>query len=158
MNIPCIRDRIVQTELGKYQHIEYARWADDLVILINRHPKWEWLEGAVYKRLEEELAKLEVDVNKEKTKAVDLKKVEAFSFLGFDFRQNITKQGKWNVTITPKMKARTNLLRKLKEVFRCNKSQPIGRVINIINPMLRGWVNYFRIGNSSRSFSYVNYW
>jgi RNA-directed DNA polymerase len=142
----------------KYQHMEYARWADDLVILISRHPRLEWLEGAVYKRLEEELAKLEVDVNKEKTKVADLKKGEAFSFLGFDFQQNITKQGKWNVRIIPKMKARTNLLRKLKEVFRCNKSQPIGRVINIINPILRGWVNYFRIGNSSRSFGYIKDW
>jgi RNA-directed DNA polymerase len=34
-----------------YQHIEYARWADDLVILIDEHPKWDWLEKAVYIRL-----------------------------------------------------------------------------------------------------------
>lgn len=146
------------TKEGKYQHIEYARWADDLVILINRHPKWEWLEGTVHKRLEEELAKLEVDVNKEKTKVVDLKKGEAFGFLGFDFQQNITRQGKWNVRIAPKMKARTNLLCKLKEVFRRNKSQPVGRVINIINPILRGWVNYFRIGNANRIFNYIKHW
>ncbi|WP_253302079.1 group II intron reverse transcriptase/maturase [Wolbachia endosymbiont of Psylliodes chrysocephala] len=146
------------TKDGKYQRIEYARWADDLVILTNGHQKWEWLEKSVHKRLQEELAKLEVEVNKEKTKVVNLKKGETFSFLGFDFRQNITRQGKWNVRKTPKMKARTSLLQKLKEVFRCYKSQPIERVIHIINPILRGWINYFRIGNSSRSFGYIKDW
>ncbi|WP_375604510.1 group II intron reverse transcriptase/maturase [Wolbachia endosymbiont of Anurida maritima] len=146
------------TKEGKYQRMEYARWADDLVILISEHPKREWLERAVYRRLEEELAKLEVSVNEEKTKVINLKKGETFSFLGFDFQENITKQGKWNVKKTPQMKARTNLLRKLKEIFRRHKSQPIKRVINDINPILRGWVNYFRIGNSSRKFSYVKHW
>ncbi|WP_264374788.1 MULTISPECIES: group II intron reverse transcriptase/maturase [unclassified Wolbachia] len=146
------------TKEGKYQHIEYARWADDLVILIDRHPKWEWLEKSVYKRLQEELAKIEVEVNEEKTKVVNLKEGEKFSFLGFNFREKITKQGKWTVETTPQMKARTNLLHKLKEVFRWHKSQPIERVIHIINPILRGWINYFRIGNSSRSFHYVKHW
>lgn len=56
------------------------------------------------------------------------------------------------------MKARTALLRKVKEIFRRHISQPINRVIDLINPILRGWVNYFRIGNSSRCFSYVRKW
>ncbi|WP_240991966.1 recombinase family protein, partial [Wolbachia endosymbiont of Glossina morsitans morsitans] len=43
----------------------------DLVILIDGHQKWEWLEKSVHKRLQEELAKLEVEVNKEKTKIVN---------------------------------------------------------------------------------------
>ena len=25
-------------------------------------------------------------------------------------------------------------------------SQPVGKVIEMINPILRGWVNYFRVG------------
>jgi hypothetical protein len=31
-------------------------------------------------------------------------------------------------------------------------------VVQLINPVLRGWVNYFAIGNSSRCFSYVKCW
>ncbi|GBM31659.1 Putative uncharacterized protein YkfC, partial [Araneus ventricosus] len=85
------------TREGKYQRVEYARWADDIVILISGHQKWEWLEKLVYKRLQEELVKLEVSVNEEKTKAINLKKGETFNFLGFDFRERITKQGKWSV-------------------------------------------------------------
>ncbi|WP_265022184.1 reverse transcriptase domain-containing protein [Wolbachia endosymbiont (group A) of Icerya purchasi] len=67
------------TKEGKYRHIEYARWADDLVILIDGHQKWEWLEKSVHKRLQEELAKLEVEVSQEKTKVVNLKKGETFT-------------------------------------------------------------------------------
>ena len=60
--------------------------------------------------------------------------------------------------MTPRMKARTVLLRKLKEVFRGYNSQPVDRVVFLINPILRGWVNYFRIGQSSRCFGYVKDW
>jgi RNA-directed DNA polymerase len=141
-----------------YQHIEYARFADDLVIAVDEHSRWNWLEKAVYKRLLEELTKLKVELNTEKTKTVDLRKNETFGFLGFDFRRVKTKNGKWSVLKTPKMKARTNLLRELKEIFRCHQSQPIDRIIYLINPKLRGWANYFRIGNSSRCFGYVRDW
>ncbi|KLT23139.1 putative reverse transcriptase [Wolbachia endosymbiont of Armadillidium vulgare str. wVulC] len=51
----------------------------------------------MYKRLQEELAKLEVSVNEEKTKVINLKKGGTFNFLGFDFREKITRQGKWSV-------------------------------------------------------------
>lgn len=88
------------TKEGKYQHIEYARWVDDLVILISGHPKWERLEKSVYKRVKEELAKLKVEVNEEKTKVINLEEERIFSYLGFDFRRKITRQGKWSVQTT----------------------------------------------------------
>jgi RNA-directed DNA polymerase len=141
-----------------YQHIEYARWADDLVILIDGYRKWNWLANGVYKRLCEELTKLGVTLNLEKTGHVDLMKDETFSFLGFVFRRTKTKQGKWGIIKTPKMEARTRLLRKLKEEFRRHRSQPLDRVVYLINPILRGWVNYYRIGNSARCFGYVKDW
>jgi len=53
---------------------------------------------------------------------------------------------------------RTALLHKLKDVFRHFRSQPVRRVIELINPILRGWVNYFAVGHSSRCFSYVRHW
>lgn len=141
-----------------YEHIEYVRWADDLIILIDGHKKWEWLERAIHVRLRQELSKIKVELNEEKTKTVDLRKGETFSFLGFDFRRIITRQGKIGIHKTPKMKARTALLRKLKEIFSRYISQPVDRVIYLINPILRGWVNYFRIGNSNRCFGYVRDW
>src|SRR5215467_5823927 len=41
---------------GKYTYLEYARFADDLVILIDAHPRHDWLVTVVEKRLREELA------------------------------------------------------------------------------------------------------
>jgi RNA-directed DNA polymerase len=144
------------TSRGKYTNIEYARFADDLVICVNDY--YKWLTNAAYKRLIQELTKLKVKVNRDKTKIVDLTDGDTFSFLGFVYRRVKTHRGKWAVVIIPKMKARTALLGKLKEVFAKFVSQPVSRVIYLINPILRGWVNYFRVGHSSKCFGYVRSW
>jgi len=144
------------TKNGKYTNIEYARFADDLVICVN--DRYKWLTNAAYKRLVQELTKLKVKVNSAKTKVADLTEGDTFSFLGFVYRRVKTHRGKWAVVIIPKIKARTALLGKLKEVFARFVSQPVSRVIYLINPILRGWVNYFRIGHSSKCFGYVKGW
>ena len=146
------------TRCGRFTYIEYARFADDLVILVNGFRKWEWLLEAAHKRLVEEFDKLDVQVNQEKTRIVDLARDEIFSFLGFNYRRVKTRRDVWGVRVTPRMKARTALLRELKEVFRCHQSQLVDRVIYLINPILRGWVNYFRVGNSSKCFGYIKDW
>jgi RNA-directed DNA polymerase len=108
----------------------YARYADDLVVLVDGYgTKWEWLLRETYRRIFQELARIDVKVNTEKTRLVDMVKGETFGFLGFDYRRDKTKSGKWGVRMTPRMKAK-----------------------------LRGWANYFRIGHASRRFSYVRYW
>lgn len=149
---------IATTRRGKYPNVQYARFADDLVVLIDSHPRHEWLFRAVEKRLREELAKLRVAVNEEKSRKVDLSKGESFGFLGFEYRRIRSRKGKWRAQYVPKLKKRTALLRKLKEIFRRYVSQPVGRVIELINPILRGWVHYFAVGDSSRCFSYIKLW
>jgi RNA-directed DNA polymerase len=146
------------TRNGKYTYVEYARFADDLVVLIDAHKRHDWLIGAVTKRLREEFAKLQVEINDEKSRTVDLERGESFGFLGFDFRYLRSLRGVMRPHYTPKLKKRKALLRELKEVFRRHGSQPIERVINLINPMLRGWVNYFAVGHSSECFSYIKEW
>ena len=146
------------TRNGKYTYIEYARFADDLVILIDAHPRHDWLLPAVEKRLREELAALQVEINEEKSRIVDLGRAESFGFLGFDFRRIRSRRGVWCAQYTPKLKKRTALLRKLKGVFRRFRSQPVDRVIYLINPVLRGWVNYFAVGNSGECFSFIQDW
>jgi len=73
-------------------------------------------------------------------------------------RPSPSLRGRWRPQYTPKLTQRTALLGKLKEIFRRYDSQPGGRVIAEINPILRGWVNYFRIGNAARCFAYVMNW
>ena len=137
------------TRHGKYTALEYARFADDLVILVDAYRRHDWLVRAVNKRLREEFAKLEVEVNEEKTRLVDLTKDECFGFLGFDFRRVQSLNGTWRAQFTPKLKKRTALLHKLADVFKHSHSQPAMRVVERINPIVRGWVNYFAIGHSA---------
>jgi RNA-directed DNA polymerase len=146
------------TRTGKYIHLEYARFADELVVLVDGCRKWRWLVKAVMTRLGQEFQKLGVELNTEKTKVVDLSAGGVFSFLGFHFRRAITRNGKAGVLFMPTMKARKSLTQKLKAIFRRFQSQPISRVISLINPILRGWVNYFRVGMSSQCFGYVKDW
>jgi RNA-directed DNA polymerase len=146
------------TRDGGWARVEYARYADDLVILVDGYRRHAWLLTAVDRRLRAELAKLDLRLNEAKSRIVDLGQGEAFGFLGFDFRRVRSLRGRWRPQYTPKLRQRTALLGKLKERFRRYDSQPVGRVIAEINPILRGWVNYFRIGNSGRCFAYVMNW
>jgi len=146
------------TGQGQYTYIEYARFADDLVVLIDAYKRHDWLIGAVEKRLRAEFGKLQVEINNEKIGIVDFGQGESFGFLGFDFRYLRSLRGKWRPHYTPKLKKRTALVRTLKEVFRRYRSQPIDRVISLINPILRGWVNYFSVGHSSECFGFIKDW
>jgi RNA-directed DNA polymerase len=139
--------------------VEYARFADDLVILVDSRPRQQWLRQAVEKkRLREELAKLQVEVNEEKSRTVDLQRGGSFGFLGFEFRRVRSRRGRWMPLLLPKGKKRTALLGKLRDIFRRSRSRPVEEVIEEINPILRGWVQYFAIGHSSVCFSYIRYW
>jgi len=146
------------TRTGQWTAVEYARFADDLVILVDSHRRHYWLRGAVEKRLREELAKLQVEVNEDKSRRVDLSRGESFGFLGFDFHRIRSRRGRWMPLRTPKGKKRTALLRKLKEIFRDSISRPLRSVIDQINPILRGWVQYFAVGHSSQCFRYIRDW
>jgi RNA-directed DNA polymerase len=146
------------TRNGAHTYVEYVRYADDLVILVNNDRRQDWLVEAVARRLREELAKLDVQVNEAKSRIVDLSRGESFGFLGFDFRRVRSLRGRWRPQYMPQRKARTALLRELKEVFRRSRSQPVERLIVEINAKLRGWVNYFRIGHASRCFAFVRLW
>jgi len=149
---------IEATRCGKYTYIEYARFADDTVILIDAYRQHDWLMKAVEKRLREELAKLQVEINEEKSRIVDLEKDESFGFLGFEYRRMLSRKGVWRARYTPKLKKRTEVVRKVKEVFRRFWGQPVERIVQLINPILRGWTAYFAIGDSSRCFGFIKDW
>src|SRR6202171_3725641 len=95
------------TRCGRYTYIEYARFADDMVILIDAYPRHDWMLRAVEKRLREEFARLQVEINEEKSRIVDLIRGDSFGFLGFDFRRIRSRRGAWRANYTPKLKKRT---------------------------------------------------
>jgi RNA-directed DNA polymerase len=146
------------TRDNQWTAVEYVRFADDLVVLVNFHSRHRWLREAVETRLREELAKLDVEVSEEKSRIVDLTKGGSFGFLGFEFRRVRSRAGRWMPLYMPLCRKRTALLRRLKECFRRFRSRPTQALIAEINPILRGWVNYFAVGHSSRCFSFIRNW
>lgn len=138
-----------------YDNLDFIRSADDMVILVHWHPQEDCILQRVQKRLKEELDKLEVEMNQEKTKEVDLKKGESFSFLGFDIRLNRNRKGKTYVSKTPRKKKCTEISKRVREVLKANGNKPMKEVIQAMNTVIRGWVNYFRVGNSSSAFNKV---
>ena len=83
------------TREGAYTRLTYCRYADDLVVLVDGHPRHAGLFQAVEQRLREELGLLQVGLNEEKSRRVDVAQDESFGFLGFEFRRVRSRRGKW---------------------------------------------------------------
>jgi RNA-directed DNA polymerase len=75
------------TRSGRFTYLEYARYADDIVILVDGYARWAWLRQGVWKRLLETLADLDIQLNMDKSRVLDLAQGDSFRFLGFDFRE-----------------------------------------------------------------------
>jgi group II intron reverse transcriptase/maturase len=149
----AIRRKMAQ---GPYEAVNYHRFADDIVITVSGHStKRGWAERAL-QRLQEQLVPLGVELNKEKTKVVDLLNGEAFGFLGFDLR-SVRKRRRdgYLILMTPKKKARKAIKSKIRDLIRHGGATPAKMLVAQINAVLAGWVHYFRVGHSSRAFSEV---
>lgn len=83
------------TRTGRWVNITYARYADDLVVLISGHPSQEKWVSAVQRRLREEFERLGVSINEAKSRVVDLRQRTSFTFLGFEFRRVKSLRGRW---------------------------------------------------------------
>jgi len=145
-----------KTAEGDYEAVNYHRFADDIVITVSgHHTKRGWAERAL-QRLQEQFALIGVELNPEKTKLVNTLKGEAFGFLGFDLRRVPKQSGNGHfILMTPKKKARTAVKAKVRDIIAGGGATPMPVLVKQINATLAGWVNYFRVGNSSRAFSEV---
>ena len=145
-----------KTADGHYEAVNYHRFADDMVITVSGHSsKRGWAELAL-QRLQEHLEPLGVELNREKTRMVDVLKGESFSFLGFDFRrvQSRSRTG-YFILMTPKKKARQAIKARIRDVIRNGGAKPAKAIVKQVNALLTGWVHYFRVGNSSRAFGEI---
>lgn len=145
-----------KTAEGNYEAVNYHRFADDIVITVSGHSsKRGWADLAL-QRLWENLEPLGVELNVEKTRMVNVLKGESFAFLGFDLRRvpNRKRTGHF-IMMTPRKKARTALKARIRQVIQNGGAKPAEDIVKQINRILTGWVNYFRVGNSSRAFSEI---
>lgn len=126
-----------------------VRYADDLVILTDKRPE------APSRLLFKTLRGLGLKPHPEKTRILDAR-TGNFDFLGFNLRKvRNPKTGKLFALMRPSRKAQAALRQKLRDATAPFVQKKVGDVVRQMNPVLRGWVNYFRIGNSAGVFAKV---
>jgi RNA-directed DNA polymerase len=139
--------------------LTYVRYLDDMVVLVPDSEKGRrWADRAL-ERIRLEAEALGVSLNAEKTRIVRITDVRAsFAFLGFDFRwMRGSKTGWWYANRTPRAKKVTQVLHAVRDELRRCRHLPVQAAVRRINPIVRGWVTYFRVGNSGRAFHKVRW-
>jgi len=133
-----------------------VRYADDAVILC----RTETDAQRAYQWLERTAQALKLVLHTEKTRIADLREgAEGVDFLGFHLRLVRSRRyGKWYCHCWPSRRAMASIRAKIKEIAapRYRLKEPIEQIVDELNPVLRGWGNYFHVGNSTRKFVQVD--
>jgi RNA-directed DNA polymerase len=132
-----------------------VRYADDWVMFCES--KEDAL--AARRQAQEWLLKRGLHLSEEKTRIVHLS--EGFDFLGFNIRHypapNTTKSG-YKLLIKPSKESVRNFKERVRREWMALKGQTVMAVLKRLNPIVRGWANYFRIGVSKHVFEAIDYW
>jgi RNA-directed DNA polymerase len=141
------RNRTYASELHP-QSVGLVRYADDFVVFCRSQDEAEQAR----RTLETWFRDRGLAFSPEKTRIVTLE--EGFDFLGFNVRlySVSTKRGQ-KLLITPSRESVKAIKRKLKQAFRQRRGFRVDSVVGTVNPIIRGWVEYFRIGVSSKVFN-----
>jgi RNA-directed DNA polymerase len=136
---------------------ELVRYADDFVVLCRSERE----ARAALDAAGEILAGLGLELHPDKTRVVDLRQGrEGFYFLGWHFRARVSgrllERGirRYYLHRWPSQRAMKRIRAKVKAKTGRNRTaiRDIRVVIDELNPILRGWGNYFRTGNSAAKF------
>lgn len=135
-------DRIINKVQSEYRKlgVYIVRYADDFVLL------GKGITEEVQKRIEKLLGRMELKLNKEKTRLKQAKE-ESFDFLGFTFRydRSLYEGGKKYWNIMPSGKSEQKLRRKVKEYLQVRRHFAIEDMVEGLNKKLMGWMNYYKI-------------
>lgn len=134
-----------------------VRYADDFVVLCKKKSQAEeamWRLGEIFKRLR-------LKLHPEKTRLVDTGVGKGgFDFLGCHFRRIPSRyKGRSYLFRWPSAKSMKSIrahVRELTDRRRTAGVKDVREVIRNLNPVLRGWCNYFRTGNASERFNAVD--
>ena len=142
---------------GGWERVLYTRYADDMVILVDGYPQWQPHVEMIRERLNQELKKVEIEINEEKTRVVDIGQGGSFGILGFDIRAGRNRFGKKFVLRTPMRKKQSELIRRVRMILKYSRHRKLKEVLEKIRPVIVGWVNYFRVGNARRAFDAIRF-
>jgi len=151
-NLSPLLSNIMLNELDKeleHRGLRFVRYADDCIIMVKSDMAARRVMRSVTTFIEDRLG-LVVNATKSKvTRPYD----PEMKFLGFGFYKDYqTKQYK----AKPHKKSVENFKFKLKQLTRKNWSVDTGHQVERINQVIRGWVNYFKIGSMKDALSKID--
>ena len=131
-----------------------VRYADDFVVMIrgNRgHAEALWAEVTAV------LAPMGLRLSEEKTRVVHID--EGFDFLGWRIQRHRrrSRTGKTAVYTYPSKKSMASIKDKVRTLTRRSWHRTLADLLRRLNPVLRGWCNYFKHGVCKRTFSYIDH-
>jgi RNA-directed DNA polymerase len=133
-----------------------VRYCDDFVILCSSRSRAEEAQ----RRVEGILLTLGLRLHVGKTRIVHLTHgEEGFDFLGFHHRkvESWKQQGCYYLQKWPSDRNMAMIRSKIRDATgRHRVGKSVDAVVEELNPILRGWGNYFRWGNSARKFSIID--
>ncbi|WP_344142500.1 group II intron reverse transcriptase/maturase [Polymorphospora rubra] len=135
--------------------MKIVRYADDFVVMVaGQRADAQALWDEVGKVLDPMGLRLSV----EKTRVCHID--EGFDFLGWRIQRQAwrSRTGKRAVYTYPSKKALASIIGKVRTLTRRAKHRTLADLLRRVNPVLRGWCNYFRHGVSSRTFGYVDHY
>ena len=138
-----------------------VRYADDFVVMCRTKKDCEQAE----QRIRVILERLGLELHPDKTRRVELfDGKEGFDFLGCHLRKRMSgtvwkreHRRVYYLQRWPSPRAMKRIRQRVKELTprsRCHAD--IRAVIARLNPVLRGWANYFRTGNAARKFIQID--
>jgi group II intron reverse transcriptase/maturase len=130
-----------------------VRYADDVVVACRSNTE------RIYRGIKTVLTELGLSLNEAKTKVMDAREDE-FDFLGFTIgiKRGI-RTGKEFPLVRPSRKAMKHVKAEIKRLT-CSRNHALPEwvVINKVNEVVRGWVNYFYYGHCSKDLSSFKYY
>ncbi|HWS85030.1 MAG TPA: reverse transcriptase domain-containing protein [Ktedonobacteraceae bacterium] len=130
--------------------VSFSRYADDFIVTGTSK---DLLEQSVKPLVEDFMQERGLHLSPEKTCVTHIQ--DGFDFLGQNVRKY--KEGKrYKILIKPSKKSVHALLEKIRTIVKKNKALPAGKLILLINPILRGWTQYHQHQVSKKIFQSID--
>lgn len=137
------KEYIKKKKLGKYG---FVRYADDFILTARSKEDIDSILPVINEWLKER----GLELNKDKTNVVNIE--QGFNFLGFNVRQF-----NGSCFIVPQKEKVKGFLHEIRTWLKKHPTATQETVIAHLNPIIRGWGNYYRHGVSQRVFSYIDH-
>jgi RNA-directed DNA polymerase len=145
-----LMEHFPKVKTAKGTLVNFTRYADDFIVTGRTK---EILEREVKPLIEQFMNERGLQLSSEKTTITPIK--DGFNFLGQNVRKY--KAGKrQKLLIKPSNKNVQAHLEKIREIIKKNPTLPAGKLIALLNPIIRGWAQYHQHVVSKEIFNDVD--